>query len=69
MNRQDACSTREFVFCETGILPVVESGIVSGCIGIISNQPKLGDGSAVSLQFIVVGTRHCRVLSSIICLK
>jgi hypothetical protein len=26
MNRQDACSTRKFTFCGTGILPVLENG-------------------------------------------
>ena len=26
MNRQDACSTRKFIFCGTGILPVLENG-------------------------------------------
>jgi hypothetical protein len=26
MNRQDACSTRKFIFCGTGILPVADKG-------------------------------------------
>jgi hypothetical protein len=26
MNRQDACSTRKFTLCGTGILPVLENG-------------------------------------------
>jgi hypothetical protein len=26
MNRQDACSTRKFIFCGTGILPVADNG-------------------------------------------
>jgi hypothetical protein len=26
MNSQDACSTRKFTFCGTGILPVLENG-------------------------------------------
>jgi hypothetical protein len=26
MNRQDACSTRKFTLCGTGILPVLEKG-------------------------------------------
>ncbi|MEG3934840.1 hypothetical protein QT990_26930 [Microcoleus sp. T3_B1] len=29
MNRQDACSTRKFIFCGTGILPVLENGATS----------------------------------------
>ncbi|MCY7383806.1 MAG: hypothetical protein LH628_14710, partial [Microcoleus sp. CAN_BIN18] len=26
VNRQDACSTRQFISCETGILPIAENG-------------------------------------------
>jgi hypothetical protein len=26
MSRQDACSTRKFIFCGTGILPVADNG-------------------------------------------
>jgi hypothetical protein len=26
MNRQEACSTRKFIFCRTGILPVADNG-------------------------------------------
>ena len=29
MNRQDACSTRKFIFCGTGILPVADKGAIS----------------------------------------
>jgi hypothetical protein len=37
MNRQDACSTRKFTLCGTGILPVLENG---GRCEVNGNRPK-----------------------------